>query len=1107
MDGGFEKVIHLLKTKIEHDTARLCESLEKLNNPETDYTERRDIIKEIRREFRELLRDKDLRYNGIYIAWIEALYKIIRHHADAFEEHIRSGLGGYLYQILLTLRDARGTPGLDSNFSSKVNQRYDEYMIQEVKINDLEIKKHCQSLRSSLLFIDCAGKPAILSELFRNKAWNPLELCFNSLILIEVVNHYSKKRNDIANHRGWFEDVRRFCTQADKKLYQEIRSKASNAGERFLFNTDYSRPVNLSIKDKQRDIHSLASGLKAYCNSLSEDEKEYLKTRLYEPDRWFNYPKLATEDFVIGEGWNEEDEHPFDRRFFAILSSEPGCGKTIALMQYCYRKADLTERKINEKLESLNRGLRGEFRDSWIEESYYLRENKEDVVEIPIYVSAKHLAKQIQLQRAQRPRGELIEGKSSPEALVILAQENSLPKMRKSNLWDIETRIDDMRIFVDAFDECSGDEKEAIIEFVKISGLCSFIFTVRSQELDSLTEPLTKIEDADIMYARFDYSKEELNEIMPTKLALAWGQNEDIMQWGFDHYLEQYEPVLTHPVFVGLFCRLMSEGKLDVQVFSNHPFKDESLGNYTGKHIQFYQYVIDIGLSMLIRKRHKITTQEADKYKRAFGLIAWYYTYESMDNFDEIYAHLQIYHGVEFEPYQREILKHDLTLLYAAGERVKDIHLQVFETAVGQILCSEPELRQRMNSTYFDHDVDGTVFLSYIFERGKQTEEKFEDLKLKTMVELGTPAAKVILREELSTPLFLDLTPRLAYKLEGSDTFHEKVINKYISYYEHEGKIPFDLPMYTFSKLPGGSLAFVHRNVQKLKPSKMGSLFRNFPDIHPSEWSPHEEIHAVEAYTEFIISKYDGSDSERATQRFHEYRKLGLKILQNGDVPSQEVLVHLIGDTTEIELNLDKEFLNLVSLTTDIDLTDIGALEIFIKPNSFGLTEIVDHNIVQKILQNSLEKLKKTLLRLVLNPSKVKILRGKHLHIFLKEVKNRDAFIKFLIHRAPAEDLILTRTIKVVQTMESNGMIPARCNNCGSHDSFFELDHILPVKYGGRSELGNLAFSCTNCNRKGSFKTFSNKVKTGKTSIKGFKSEDGLSNDLDLGSFGKDDYV
>ena len=1113
MDGEIDRVIRLVKAENNQDFTYLSGQLELLINHETTRHERAACIEGINQIIRDFFSDERNPHHEIYLAWIATLYNTIQHYVDEFQTIILEGDNEYPDAMLRSLLHAKktGDPtyfyrkiGIP-DFSERVDALWDKFHVELRRAEDLAIIDHCQRLQSSLMFVDCAGKPAILSELFQNKAWNPVNLCFNALILIQLVDNHGEEMVNIGNHKRWMKDVRKACKDSDKELYDQIVQKASNEKEKFFFQKDYSRPVNSSLSTQQKNIHSMVEGLKAYCNCLSEDTKEYLNTRLYNLERWINYDKLQAIDFDTEKDYDSESMEVYDRRVLAVLSAEPGCGKTIALKQYCLRKAQLTERYHIDQREIIEQALRGETEHSWDPESYYLR-GLEDQQLIPMFVSAKNLANQVQVEKAHSPHGELLGGRFSPEALVLLAQEHTLPEMGRSNLWGFGANIHDMCIFVDAFDECSGDEKQAIIEFIKTTDYASFIFTIRTQEIDSLTKPLMGIKGSKIMHARFDYSKQELNESMPTKLALAWGLNEDIMQLTFNHYLGEYEPVLTHPVFVGLFCRLMSEGELDGSKFSSHPLKDESLGNYSVKHVQFYQHVINIGLGMLIKKRHEVTEQELLEYKRAFGLVAWYFTYEGLDNFDEIYAHLQIYHGVDFAPHQREILKHDLTLLYAAGERVKEIHLQVFETAVGQILGLEPDLRQRMNSKDFDHEVDGTVFLSYMLESNPQSKEHLEDLKVQTMVDLGTPAAKVILREELSIPLFLDLTPRLAYRLEGSDLFHRKVIERFFAYFEDKGRIPFDLPMKSFSHLPGESLAYVHRNLQELKPIEVGNYFWNFPDIHPSEWDSDEVIHAVEAYTRHILSKGEGPNSEWDTQRFIEYRKLGVKILRAGVLPHQEVLVHLIGKTSESELNLDKEFLNLVSQTTEIELTDIDALEkIITVRKSVDLAEIQDQNILHKILQNSMQRVKVILLGVMRKPEKLGYLANKDIQDFLRVIKNRDALIKFIIHRTPAKDQLLTKTISVIEKMYSNGLVPARCSRCESDVGYFDFDLIIPAKYGGRRELSNLTFSCKSCNVKGAYSKFNQRINTGRSSIQGFNSENKISNKLDIGSLGEDD--
>ena len=58
------------------------------------------------------------------------------------------------------------------------------------------------------------------------------------------------------------------------------------------------------------------------------------------------------------------------------------------------------------------------------------------------------------------------------------------------------------------------------------------------------------------------FTPHELRFEMPTKLANAWGMNSDQLSLSAANLYKQYETVLTHPLFVGFFCMLLSHDAL-----------------------------------------------------------------------------------------------------------------------------------------------------------------------------------------------------------------------------------------------------------------------------------------------------------------------------------------------------------------------------------------------------------------------------------------------------------------------------------------------------------------------------------------------------------------
>ena len=88
------------------------------------------------------------------------------------------------------------------------------------------------------------------------------------------------------------------------------------------------------------------------------------------------------------------------------------------------------------------------------------------------------------------------------------------------------------------------------------------------------------------------------------------GELEEITLHIMQEKFEQYEAVLTHPLFVGLFCRLLIEDRLEN---IKHDIKEMDMkleGGMELHHINFY--VIDIGLEISVKKELKTQLMRVD---------------------------------------------------------------------------------------------------------------------------------------------------------------------------------------------------------------------------------------------------------------------------------------------------------------------------------------------------------------------------------------------------------------------------------------------------------------------------------------------------------------
>ena len=93
---------------------------------------------------------------------------------------------------------------------------------------------------------------------------------------------------------------------------------------------------------------------------------------------------------------------------------------------------------------------------------------------------------------------------------------------------------------------------------------------------------------------------------MPMKLANAWGIRGNRLGIIINQDFEKYQSVLTHPLFVGFFARLVVEEWDELSdTLSKAQLDARFLGEYNFLHISFLMNVINRGIELAIEERHK----------------------------------------------------------------------------------------------------------------------------------------------------------------------------------------------------------------------------------------------------------------------------------------------------------------------------------------------------------------------------------------------------------------------------------------------------------------------------------------------------------------------
>ena len=246
-------------------------------------------------------------------------------------------------------------------------------------------------------------------------------------------------------------------------------------------------------------------------------------------------------------------------------------------------------------------------------------------------------------------------------------------------------------IFIDAFDECSTvADQEFVREFIKneVEDFHSnIIVTCRTTHRDSL-----QIESNNAFTCLLRYTKQELRREMPKKLSDAWGINRDMLTIPTNLYFDKYQSVLSHPLYVGWFCFLLRNNKLQV---AEQPDIEIMKGNsaLNELHIAFLEQVIEVGIEISIAEKYptKIDEFNQEKIFDLFCLIAANYFTMNTQNLDVILTRIQRVHPtIQITEDEDDFIRNNMGLLFVNDEHALEFtHETLPEVALGIIFEHE----------------------------------------------------------------------------------------------------------------------------------------------------------------------------------------------------------------------------------------------------------------------------------------------------------------------------------------------------------------------------------------------------------------------------------
>ena len=382
------------------------------------------------------------------------------------------------------------------------------------------------------------------------------------------------------------------------------------------------------------------------------------------------------------------------------IIGDPGFGKTIQLRQFTY--------KIIAK---------------------QLREDSNNI--IPIYVKAKTLSKNIQAiatspygiitgdsENSSEYHGNSTSSKEEAVEIVINSMLQTEPELDEHivrNLFDMQRNVfDNMYLIIDAYDEILSEERRMeIISFIDDNierHHCPVVITCRKSHSEELTNFFNEVNGEINTHNCLDihFTPHELRFEMPTKLANAWGMNSDQLSLSAANLYQEYETVLTHPLFVGFFCMLLSHDALHPSD-SNNPYlkqsksneEDDSESTVSLQHVAFLKRVIEFGLEINVKERQSISEDEIARIRKLFCYIAATYITTGLSNLENILKYVAKYHDISPTSREKQILNDNLGVMFVNSEKDIDwTHKTLPEVATGLLILEEPDYKKYLIREY-----------------------------------------------------------------------------------------------------------------------------------------------------------------------------------------------------------------------------------------------------------------------------------------------------------------------------------------------------------------------------------------------------------------------
>ena len=736
---------------------------------------------------------------------------------------------------------------------------------------------YVEQLYSATSFGYCAGKVTELPKLHKNRIISTVESCWSLGGLRNCLKRLGKNHQN----NGYQELMNNILSFIDS-IYKEYKD---------WFDLDpWTGIQNQSMRDALREdsgdidqLQGIVFAIRALIrqNNLTYDEI----TDLMNDDLKYFFAHVVKEDYDILEtvGGNENVGMGYEMRKQVIFGN-PGDGKTIALRQLCHSQCDQI--------------LDGEDRP------------------LPIFIKAKELATIWSNSEDLKKRWMQNSTETALSDLINAALKSEDGKsINRNNMVDLFTSMDNLHyhsvLLIDAWDECSSDELDNLQEFFTHPdiSLIRKIITCRN----SHREHIENLFNNEYHELKMTFSGEELKEIMPRKLADAWGMNADLMQFEFDEFLPSYEKVLTHPLFVGLFCLLMSNGNIVHKKKSDSKFSEElTMNGYNLAHIEFLDKVIEIGLDINIDDRVKdLTKSSKEKIKHAFILICGLHEFNRIFNLNKAIQVLRESFSIDLQQEEVKVIRENLGLLFVGEENIQFTHKTIKETACAKLLLENQTFYDILKSkrhTGMKFRREGfaeCVILGMVYYKNQENKLGILDNFTSLLSEWGRGIASTMLadldikREPIFSRITQDRRTKKGSKYTGTFETNSPLLQKIgLEYFKNidYNQLPhskFPLPFWALQGLDSRSLTDVFGKLQHVPLNTTNGehsvYFREFPNLHLKDfiqlrvhdegWNRHSDYERwLGTYQDKIINWFVDIETDPFTKKVdHRLREQWIK--------------------------------------------------------------------------------------------------------------------------------------------------------------------------------------------------------------------------------------